>query len=118
MYDPKVHNIKRFKDFRKRLRKRSTDAEDLLWKFLRGRSLGVRFRRQFGIKNFIVDFCCWKKKVVVEVDGGIHNKPEVVEYDKVRTEILEGLDFKVLRFTNKEVLDNPYLIVEKIKKFL
>jgi len=79
-----------------------TPQEQHLWfGFLRG--YPVRFRRQAVIYHYIADFYCSKAKLIIEVDGGQHLKPGVVEYDRIRTETLEQLDLLVLRFTNEEV---------------
>jgi very-short-patch-repair endonuclease len=86
------------------LRKNQTSAEDLLWCNLRNRKLGgYKFRRQHPVLVYIADFYCPEKKVVVEVDGGIHKRKEQREYDKKRDEKMEGLGIFVLRFTNEEV---------------
>jgi len=87
------------------LRKRPTEAEKLLWRYLRGRTLGgLKFRRQQPIGEYVVDFVCLDERIVVEVDGGQHagSKSEDIERDKW----LRGQGFKVLRFWNNEVLKN------------
>jgi very-short-patch-repair endonuclease len=80
------------------LRNNQTNAEGLLWQYLRGKELGVRFVRQYGIRNYIADFCCRSQKLIIEIDGGIHNTQEVKEYDKERTENLENLGYTIIRF--------------------
>lgn len=98
------------------LKKRSTLAENALWEQLRGKRLAeFKFRRQHIIDEFIVDFVCLSKRVVVEVDGEYHNNPEILEADNQRTKILNELGFKVIRFTNNEVLSNIDEITYKIK---
>jgi cyclase len=87
----------------KNLRKRETNAEKLLWEKLRNKQLGVKFRRQHPIDIFIADFYCHEKKLVIELDGEIHNKPEIAEYDKNRTFEIEKNGIKVIRFTNQLV---------------
>ncbi|MBI4795299.1 MAG: endonuclease domain-containing protein [Deltaproteobacteria bacterium] len=97
----------------KNLRKRSTDAEILLWRHLRGKQLaGYKFRRQEPIGNYIVDFVCFSKRIVIELDGGQH----AIEADKdfKRDNWLRGQGFKVLRFWNNEVLTNIEGVVETI----
>ena len=85
------------------LRQRSTDAEQALWKRLRNRQLAeCKFRRQVPLGKYIVDFVCFERKVVIEVDGGHHQ--EQVSSDAVRTTWLESQGFQVLRFWNHEVL--------------
>jgi very-short-patch-repair endonuclease len=86
------------------LRKSETGAEELLWKQLKSKQFyGFKFRRQHPISQFIVDFYCHELKLVIEVDGEIHNKSENKEYDENRTFELEKFELKVLRFTNYEV---------------
>jgi isoleucyl-tRNA synthetase len=83
-------------------RKNQTEAESVLWEALRGKQLeGYKFRRQHVIDEFIVDFACLSRKLIVEVDGGYHKDPKVAEADKLRTEILESLGYKVVRLQMK-----------------
>ena len=86
----------------KRLRRESTDAERVLWSRLRSAQLGHKFRRQQEIAGYVVDFVCVERKVIVEVDGGQH--ADQAAYDARRTEVLERLGFRVIRFWNNEVL--------------
>ena len=80
-----------------------TDAELKLWYHLRNRKVGVKFRRQYPIGNYIVDFVSFEARLVVEVDGGQHAESES---DKVRDRWMESQGFKILRFWNNEVLGN------------
>ena len=69
------------------LRNNMTKQEQVLWSILRNRSFyGYRFLRQYPIGNYIVDFVCRSEKIIIEIDGGQHNEPEAIEYDKKRTE--------------------------------
>ena len=87
----------------RRLRKDSTKAERLLWDHLRSRQLaGYKFRRQAILGSYIVDFVCFEKRLVIEVDGGHHG--EQAGYDRQRAEWLESQGFRVLRFWNNDVL--------------
>src|SRR6185437_3847555 len=87
------------------LRQAATEAEKRLWSALRGRRLaGFKFRRQMWIGPFIADFCCMEARVVVEVDGALHG--ETAGRDRVRTEVLGGEGYRVLRFWNSEVLED------------
>ena len=98
----------------KKLRKNSTPAENLLWSRLRAEQLeGLKFRRQQLIGNYIIDFVCFEKKIVIEVDGGQH----AIEKgkDSIRDEWLKGQGFKVLRFWNNEVLMNIESVLEVIR---
>ena len=95
------------------LRQHSTDDEQALWKRLRNRQLaGCKFRRQVPLGKYIVDFVCFERKVVVEVDGGHHQ--EQVSSDAVRTTWLESQGFQVLRFWNHEVLADTEAVQEAL----
>jgi len=95
----------------KDLRKNATDAERYLWKHLRAKQIeGLKFRRQEPIGKYIVDFVCFEKGIVVEVDGGQHS-PDV---DKTRDAWLHSQELKVLRFWNHEVLQNIEGVLEVI----
>ncbi len=87
----------------RRLRTEATDAERRLWYFLRRRQLGgCKFRRQYPLAGFIVDFVCLTARLVVELDGGQHL--DAVDYDQTRTTVLERQGYRVLRFWNDDVL--------------
>jgi very-short-patch-repair endonuclease len=87
------------------LRKNLTNAERKLWRVLRKKQLSsLRFRRQVPIGPFIVDFICFEKRLVIEVDGGQHDENK--EYDEKRTIWLEDQGFRVIRFWNNEVMNN------------
>ena len=95
------------------LRKRLTDAEKLMWRHLRGKQLeGFKFRRQEPIGNYVADFVCYEKRVIVEVDGSQHCS----EKDHERDRWFEGQGFKVIRFWNNEVLKNTEGVWEVIRK--
>ena len=86
----------------KALRKAMTHWERKLWyEFLR--DYPVRFKRQFALDNYIVDFYCDKAKMVIEIDGSQHYEKEAMEYDQKRTEYLESLNICVIRFTNTDI---------------
>ena len=100
------------------LRRESTAAEDLLWQELRNRKLaGLKFRRQHPLNNYIADFYCSEKQLVIEVDGNIHNKPEIKEYDEARTQDLTTMGIQVIRFTNEEIINNMPNVLQRIKDF-
>lgn len=86
----------------RQLRREMTDAERLLWRRLRSKQLGYGFRRQVPFGRYIVDFVCFDRRLVIEVDGGHH--AEQVAYDTERTQWLESYGFRVLRFWNNDVL--------------
>jgi leucyl-tRNA synthetase len=94
-------------------RKNPTEAEDIFWQAVRNSQLGFRFRRQHTIGKFIVDFVCLEKKLVVEIDGGIHDSQK--REDEERTNILEHEGFRVMRFTNDDVLNKLSIVLQNIK---
>jgi very-short-patch-repair endonuclease len=101
--------------FAKSMRRLPTDAEALLWKRLRGaRLVEFKFKRQQPIGDFIVDFVCFERRLVIEVDGGQHQ----AEIDEARTQWLEAQGFKVLRFWNNEVLRSGEAVLESIIRAL
>lgn len=102
----------------KQMRKDYTEAEGKLWELLRGNKLGAKFRRQHPIDAYIADFVSLQDKLIVEVDGGYHETVEQKEYDEQRTKVLNEIGFRVVRYSNKEVLDDPYAVRDKIKNEL
>jgi very-short-patch-repair endonuclease len=95
------------------LRKRMTDAERVLWRHLRNRCLGGwKFRRQYPVGPFIVDFICVEKNVVIELDGGQHAENE--ELDVQRSAYLNKMGYRVFRFWNNQVLQDTEAVLEKI----
>jgi very-short-patch-repair endonuclease len=87
------------------LRHNQTEAESQLWKALRGHGLNdIHFRRQHAIGNYVVDFCAPQKKLIIEVDGGLHLDQQ--EYDGERSAFLESKGYQVLRFWNSDVINN------------
>lgn len=105
--------------FGKDNRKEATQSEKILWNYLRNRKLGEKFRRQHAVGNYIPDFVCLEKRLIIEVDGGYHNKPDQIELDENRTlELEQKYLFKVIRFTNEEVLKDINSVLEKIKAVL
>jgi len=116
----KIYNITKSIETRRRLRKNQSDVERLVWSKLRNRQvLGFKFRRQYGIGLFIVDYCCPEAKLVVELDGDSHYlTQEVKDKDRQRQQYIESLRFMVLRFTNKDVRENLSGVSEVIEKYL
>jgi imidazole glycerol-phosphate synthase subunit HisF len=98
----------------KKLRENMTGAEVVLWEYLRQHPLGYKFRRQHPVGIYVVDFYCHKLKLVIEVDGWVHQKEEVMEADVVRQRQLEREGLKVIRFTNEEVLKKKDKVIEEI----
>lgn len=101
--------------YAKRLRREQTDAERALWAKLHGRQLaGVKFRRQEPIGPYIVDFVSYGTKLIVELDGGHHNKPAEQVKDRERSAWLEGQGFRVIRFWNTDILWNVEGVLAEI----
>ncbi len=93
-----------------------TKAEIILWSRLRMRKVeGLKFRRQQPIFNYIVDFYCHETKLIIEVDGEIHNLPEQRKSDKYRNKILTLNGFNIIHFTNHEIETNVDSVIAKIK---
>lgn len=106
--------IKKLKPFARSMRKEPTKAEEILWKAIRRKALGCRFRRQFQVDRFILDFYCYEHKLAIEVDGATHFESSQIAYDKARTEYLNSCAIKVLRFTNHEVENNLEAVLQSI----
>ena len=105
--------------FAKQMRSNMTPEEVKLWSILRAkRFYGYKFKRQVLIGDYIVDFLCPEKSLIVELDGGQHNEPDEIEYDKQRTAYLNSQGYKVIRFWNNEVNQNIDGVCEEIKKHL
>ncbi len=97
------------------LRKKPTHEEKLLWQFLKVNKLGVRFKRQHPIWLYIADFYCHEIKLVIEVDGSIHNIKEIMEHDQIREEDIISLGIKVIRFTNYEIRTQIENVIDRIE---
>ena len=103
----------------KELRQSETEAEQIIWSWLRAKKLnGIKFRRQEPIGIYIVDFVSFEKKLIVEIDGGQHNIEENKANDKVRTQWLESQGFRVIRFWNNEVFTNLEGVITLIEESL
>ena len=102
-----------------KLRRELTQSEKILWNIIRSRKIkGFKFRRQHAIQYYIADFYCHEAKLIIELDGDVHDVEEVKEYDKRRQKIIEKLGLKVIRFSNELVLSNPDIIIQEIEKHL
>ena len=99
-------------------KKHQTEAELVLWHRLKAGQLGGKFNRQHIIGRYIVDFVCLDKKLVVEVDGAYHSQAEQAFWDEFRDEFLNSIGFKVLRFTNEEVLFDIDSVCSVIRKYI
>jgi very-short-patch-repair endonuclease len=97
------------------LRQNQTDAEEVLWQALRERQLhGIKFRRQYPVERFIFDFYCPEARLVVELDGSVHDETMQRERDAARTAALEARNYRVIRFRNHEVLRDLPSVLERI----
>lgn len=114
------HYNKALKPFARELRNDSTRAEVRLWcELLRKKQMrGYGFFRQRPVLDYIVDFMCKPLMLVIEVDGGYHTLPEMIESDKIRDERLKDIGFTTLRFTNDEVMRNINNVQRTIEAFI
>ena len=107
------------KEKAKEMRNKPTEAEKMLWNVLSNKGIeNYKFRRQHVVGEYIVDFICLEKRLIIEVDSAIHNDLAQIEHDKQRTEWLESKGLKVIRFTNNQVLSDFFNTIEKIRKGL
>ena len=117
MEKERIYNNKNVKSLRKELRNNSTPAESALWELLRaGRLEGTKWRRQYSIGKYIVDFYCPKVRLCVELDGYAHFTMQGDLYDLERTEYMNSLGISILRFENSEIWDNPERVLLAIKE--
>jgi len=106
------------KGFARENRLMMTYAETVLWELLRDFPKPFRFRRQHIIGDFIVDFACLEKQLVIEIDGGYHSEPRQQHDDILRTESLNKMGFDVIRFSNEQVIENQQETIKEIKNIL
>ena len=102
---------------RRELRKKQTKQEEILWQYIRNRKLGVKFKRQYSVGGYVLDFYCPEIKLVIEIDGIQHLRKEEFLYDEERTDFLRILGCTVLRFKNIEVEKNLEKVLSRIKEF-
>lgn len=112
----KIFNLPQYTTRRQDLRNNATQPEQKLWAVLRGKQLGVKFRRQHGIGHYIVDFYCPQCKLVIEVDGDSHYTDVAQQKDGQRDAYLQQLGLRVLRFTNQDINQNMAGVYEAIKR--
>ena len=116
MSKQKIHTKSELQHIRKHLRENLTPAEAFLWKHLKARKFeGKRFTKQHSIENYIVDFYCASEKLIIELDGEVHNNVVSELYDLKRTKKLEKLGYKVIRFENKMVFVHLASVLIEIK---
>ncbi|MEK7195156.1 MAG: DUF559 domain-containing protein [Patescibacteria group bacterium] len=111
-----LHNNETYKDRRRELRKEATSEEEILWQKLRRNSLGYRFRRQHSIGGYILDFYCFKARLIIEIDGKPHDFQK--EYDSNRDEYFKILKYETIRIRNEEIKNNLTDVLDRIKKTL
>lgn len=117
MRNKKIINRSYLRDTRKKLRKNLTPAEAAMWKMLQNKQLnGKKFRRQVSIENYIVDFYCAEARLIIELDGEVHNHPAIAENDQYRDERLRDLGYTVLRFENKDVFNMPDWVMSEVER--
>jgi very-short-patch-repair endonuclease len=111
-----IYNPTTQRELRRKLRKDQPSTERLLWSKLRNRQLfGFKFRRQYGIGSYVVDYCCPEAKVVIEIDGDSHFLDQnAKDKDKVRQNFIGGLGFNVIRFNNRDIIENISGVLESI----
>jgi len=113
-----LNSLPEMKPRRRKLRKQMTAAEVALWMMIKNRQLdSERFLRQFSIGYYIVDFYCHKHRLAIELDGEAHFTEEGEAYDKERTEFLNSVGVRVLRFENFEVFNYPTRTLDEIRKY-
>lgn len=106
------------KEFAKENKKHPTEAEVMLWNYISAKQLWHKFNRQYVIGDYIVDFVCLEKKLIIEVDGGYHFEYTQMQKDEHRTERLQSMGFEVIRFTNEEILNSIDNVLERLRNIL
>ncbi len=111
------YNTKELKHIRRKLRKTSTPAELSLWKYLRnGRLQGRKFRRQYSIGKYILDFYCPQERIAIELDGEVHHTDKIYEHDVIRDRFLKEQNIILIRFENHLVFDQLEFVLNTVKK--
>jgi very-short-patch-repair endonuclease len=106
-------------ELQRRNRQNPTPAETILWQELRGAKLeGVRFLRQKAFGRYIADFYCAQARLIIELDGSVHDTMQAQEYDSERTRELEARGLKVIRFQNEAVLKNTTQVLETVRTYI
>jgi very-short-patch-repair endonuclease len=115
----RIHNLESLEEVRKNLRNSLTPAEAILWKNLQRSQLdGKRFRRQHSVGNYIVDFYCPECRLAVEFDGEGHFNSMASQYDVQRTDFLNSLNIRLIRFENGMVFESLEGVLETIRRHL
>lgn len=116
MADPLLYSL--LKEFAIENRKKTTEAEFILWNYLKGNTFGAHFRRQHIIGKFIADFVCLSRKLIIEVDGKYHQLPEQQITDEERTSWLKSKGFTVIRFKNEQIVADTNVVLETINAYI
>ena len=115
-YQTATLNYTLLEEYARHHRNNPTEAERVLWECVKGGRMGAHFRRQHVMMDYILDFVCLAEQLVIEIDGGYHHEGEQPRLDVERTADLSKQGFRVLRFSNEEVLCNIDNVLETIKK--
>ncbi len=114
---PFLYNDPKRKHLRHSLRRNATRTEYYFWSFLcRSQVEGLKFRRQYGVGPFVIDFYCPELRLAVEVDGETHESPEARKYDTQRTKFLQTKNIEAVRFQNGDVLENIDWVLNDLRK--
>ncbi|MDP1743693.1 MAG: endonuclease domain-containing protein [Candidatus Amesbacteria bacterium] len=111
-----IYNVPNLKLKRQYLRNNATNAEKTLWQELKNSKIGYKFRRQFSVTGYILDFYCPEKRLAVELDGEIHKSK--TKYDRYRDQYLEAMVIKTIRFTNNQVENDLQNVIKVISGYL
>ena len=115
-HTPYSHNETSQKLLRQSLRNNATSAEAILWRALKGKQVaGLKFRRQFGVGPYVLDFYCPEIRLGIELGGGVHKTSYTYEYDEMRTRFMAENRIRVMRFDNEVVYNNIQGVIEAIK---
>ena len=109
-------NRRREREKRRALRSHATDAEQRLWQYLRGKQIGTKFRRQYSVDAYVLDFYAPRAKIAIEIDGDSHFTREAMEFDQNRTTYLNRFGIEVLRFTNLDIFENVDGVLDAIEE--
>jgi len=116
-YTKSKYGFRYVRELARSMRHEMTEAEKILWEYVRNKKLsGLKFKRQYPIGRYVADFFCYEKKLIIEIDGSIHESRE--EYDKNRDEYLTASGYEILRIKNDEIIDSIETVIEKIKSFV
>ena len=103
------------RDKRKTLRSNATNAEQVLWQRVKAKQLGAKFRRQYSVDAYVLDFYAPRSKLAIEVDGDSHFTTAATQYDEERTIYVKQFGIEVLRFTNLEIFENIEGVLDAIE---